>query len=465
MFSWYADANKVFYGSNYKEYSIVADDYTRVAWNNRRQRGAIRYDMNQVKDQDIKNFGCDVFQILHDGEYEETFDGESWGSEVLETFMNNDEVELLMNSCCGDADFSAFSTGNVLKKVHEELTNVKNLYLEKNDLQDKIDNESDEQKKSEYEDKLFDIDMKYDSAISYTKSKISSAALEALDGLGELSKMKAMGLLPDVADDSDPEQSQKRFDVIQNIMQNDYFKKMMQMAGRCLNLGDTALSETTDTPEEFIGLTTGNEIDGIQLEDLALLGNKDLELLFWADYADENLIIDLYQGTKTKGFGDIILLTDISPSMNCDLGSFQNSVITRHQVTRAFAYAMHSEAKDRTVVELPFNSRCTRTVTDRMESINLGVSGGTCFQRAFEKTQEVIPDLDNPDIIFITDGESGVYEETLQEITSKGVRIWLYTIGCSHNQTVYEYAHRAFMINGDIEKSIENLSEAMKATK
>ncbi|MGI9554826.1 MAG: vWA domain-containing protein [Vampirovibrionia bacterium] len=462
MFDWY---NSNLFSSKYKEYSITADSYCRAAWNNRRSKGRIKYNMDKIIDTDINNFGCDVFQILHDGEYEESWDGKRWGSEVLSAFVDNPEVELLMNTCGGDADFSAFATGDILKDVHEELSEIKTLFCQKHNIEEEIEkNKEDGNDTEDLEDQLFDLDFKINSSVQYTKSKISSSALQALQSVGDLHSMKHKGLLGE-SDDTDIEVAEKRFALVENILKNSSFKVMMKMAGRMLSLGDNALSETTDTPEEFIGITTGNKIDGIQLEDLAMLGDNDLELLFWADFADENLVIDLFQGTDAKGFGDIVLLTDISPSMNGTLGEFNGVAVSRHQATRAFAYAMHCEAKDRTVIELPFNHLCSRKIDNASESIELGVSGGTCFNNAFNASLDVIMDLNNPDIIMITDGEDWMDEHILHDLKNRGVRIWLYTIGNRHNDLLEKYSHRAFLIGSNIEQSIENLSVSMQASK
>ena len=468
MFSWY-NSN---YKYNYKTYAIEPDNYCRVAWNNRRSKGRVRSDMDKVLDKDINNFGADVFQILHDGEYEESFDAASWGSPILKEVLDSPEFQILQDTCFGDADFSAFSTGAFLKEVHEDLTKIKLMYASIEDLEHQLaddDSLSDEQR-IQIQKQIDSLDFDLEAMSPYIQSNISQAALKALSQIQDVSKLKSRGLLPlPKTDDQDPVSAEKRWDIIEKIQNNQEFRKILELAGRVVSCGDNAITETTDTPDEFVGFTVGNEIDGLQLEDLALLADPDLEDLFWADFADETLLIDNYKGERQLGYGDCILLTDVSPSMQTNLGMIDNAVITRHQMTRAFAYTMHCDvSKDRRIVEIPFTHIAHPQIDDAITSIEKGTSGGTDFYHAFKSAENLVYELSNPDIIFITDGEDHCSTELsnlLDSYIDKGVRIWLYTIGNAHNSLLLSKAHKSFIIGSDIENSITNLVQSMIATK
>ena len=447
---------------SYKEYSVEADNYCRVAWNNRRSRGQIKENLSQIKDQDIKNFGCDIFQILHEGEYEETFDGESWGSPVLGEVLDSNEFQILMGTCEGDADFSAFSTSSFLLEAHESLSKIKSMYKKKEDI-DKDDSLSEEEK----EDMKSDVDFDLENMIPYIKADIGRASLNALSKVSDVADLREKGLIPSgTSDDSDIELAEARFDIVERLQKDENFRRILTLAGRVASLGHSATTVRTDAPEDFVGFATGNEIEGIQLEDLALLGEEDLEDLFWAEFAEETLVIDQFKGTEELGYGDVILCTDVSPSMGAHLGRIGEELVTRHQVCRAFSYAMHCDiSKDRKVIEIPFNHLAINIITDPMTSINKGMMGGTNFNNAFNKANKHIGELNNPDIIFITDGEDHIYPDILEKIKEQGVRIWLYTIGNRPNPVLERYSHRSYVIGSDIQKSIENLTESMKATK
>ena len=132
LFDW----GGIFKSHKYKEYSVVADNYSRTCWNNRRKKGVVAERLSEVADKDIRNFGCDVFQLLHQGEYEETFDGERWGSPVLQEVLESDGFEMLMDTCSGDSDFAALSAATFLKNCHESLSDIKAQYVKLEDLKE-----------------------------------------------------------------------------------------------------------------------------------------------------------------------------------------------------------------------------------------------------------------------------------------------------------------------------------------
>ena len=460
MFQW----NKYISSNRYKEYSIVADNYCRVAWNNRRAKGVIKENLSKVSDQDITNFGADIFQLLHEGEYEETFDGESWGHALLQEVLDSDEFEMLMNTCGNDTDFAAYATSKFLSESHSSLSDIKNLHKQKSDLEKELEND---QENEDLKDKINDLKYQIEDNSQYIKSALGNSSLSAIKELSEFSDLKSKGLLPSKScEEKDTVGAEKRWDVIERLLKDQKFKDILKLAGRVSSIGHNAITVDTDAPEDFVGIAMGDNLLGVQLEDLALLGEEDLEDIFWADYADKSLVVDSFKGTKELGYGDVILCTDISPSMGLNIAMIGDSWVTRHQICRAFAYAMHCDiSKDRKVVEIPFNHEVKQRITDPLVSIDQTMSGGTSFKRAFESAAKQIDKLNNPDIIFITDGEDRIHPEILEEIKEKGVRIWLYTIGELPNPILENAAHRSFRIMHNIEQSLDMLSESMKATK
>jgi uncharacterized protein with von Willebrand factor type A (vWA) domain len=291
--------------------------------------------------------------------------------------------------------------------------------------------------------------------------------MDAMKKVQELEKAKSDGFFS--SGDGSPNQldnQQRRFDLVQRFQKDRTFKMVLELAGRIQKFGDDAVVETTDVPEAFVGFTAGNNFDGIQLEDLSMMNDQDLENLFWAEYCDETLLVDLFQGTKKRSKGNIVICSDVSGSMGTYLGRLDNGDVSRHHLCRAFVFAamIKCRKEDRKCIDISFNSRVSRATEDPHIALDSSCGGGTNFNYPMRKAIDYIQKNqmeDSSDVIFITDGESHISTDYLEQLKATKARLWLYTIGRSHNYMLYEYAHRSFLLK-NLERSMKDLSESIK---
>jgi uncharacterized protein with von Willebrand factor type A (vWA) domain len=373
----------------YKTFAIEPDGYCRVAWRNRKRRSTvIQNQLATLQDQDLDNLSSDVFQSLMNGEFEESFEAQKWAEDCFSVVQDVEEFEMLQEMCAGDPDFSAISTADLMKSMASELRKIKALSTELEDKQNQLNNEQDSDAKEELVELMDEIEFQIEQTQKYASTKVQKASMDAMKKVQELEKAKSDGFFS--SGDGSPNQldnQQRRFDLVQRFQKDRTFKMVLELAGRIQKFGDDAVVETTDVPEAFVGFTAGNNFDGIQLEDLSMMNDQDLENLFWAEYCDETLLVDLFQGTKKRSKGNIVICSDVSGSMGTYLGRLDNGDVSRHHLCRAFVFAamIKCRKEDRKCIDISFNSRVSRATEDPHIALDSSCGGGTNFNYPMRK--------------------------------------------------------------------------------
>lgn len=452
----------------YKTFAIEPDGYCRVAWRNRKTRSeVIEKKLTKLFDLEIEGFSNDIFQTLMNGEYEESFESLKWAEECFDLIKDNEEFHLLQEMCVGDPDFAAVSTGDFMEKLAPDFAKIKEYSDQMEKLEKKIQQESDDREKRKLGLQMKEVEFRSDQCKVYAKAKAQKTSIDSMKKVSELHEMKRKGFLQQGdGGDMDLLEQQNRWDLIDRFQKDTVFKLILKLAGRIQRLGDQAVVEQVDTPEEFVGFTSGNNFDGIQLEDLTMMNDEDLENLFWAEFCDETLLVDLFKGTKQKSKGDIVIVSDVSGSMAVDMGNIDGEPISRHMLCRAFCFAAMTKCKkeNRRTIDISFASTIRQKTSNPHESLNVRCGGGTRFNTPLLEALTFIEKADQnetADIIFITDGESSLNTYILDDIKGKGIRLWLYTIGNQHNYYLHKYAHRSFLLK-DLNESLSDLSHSIK---
>jgi uncharacterized protein with von Willebrand factor type A (vWA) domain len=451
----------------YKTFAIEPDSYCRVAWRNRRRRSyVVEQNIASLKDDELKGFSSDIFQSLMNGEFEESSSALKWAEECFSICQDVEEFEILQEMCSGDADFSAISTGGFMKSLSSELLKIKGLSNEIEQKEKQLEESDDEDEKNEIYDLMSELEFEREQNQAYAKTKVQTASMEAMKEVTEMQKLKDCGFFGSEFGSNKMENQQSRWDLVERFKRDESFKKVLLLAGRIKSMGDEAVVESTDTPESFVGFTSGNNFDGIQLEDLTMMSEPDLENLFWADYCDETLLVDLYKGTKKRSGGDIVICSDVSGSMSYNLGKIGKEWVTRHELCRAFCFAAMIKCKQesRNIVDIAFDSKIRKITNDPHESLEVLCGGGTNFNHPLREAIKFMRESnrkDTTDVIFVTDGESDASSSYLEAIKSMGSRLWLYTIGSHHNYALLRASHRSFLLS-DLGKSMEDLVESIK---
>ena len=218
---------------------------------------------------------------------------------------------------------------------------------------------------------------------------------------------------------------QEKVKLLNRIRSSRKLKALAEIAGRYKRMATTLRKEKIKRgSDEVFDTTYGDEIGKLMSSEMIKLLEPDLEVLFTKDLLEKQLLQYEYKGTEKKSKGPIVCCIDGSGSMG---GS-------REIWAKAVALGLLDIAKGqkRSFVAIHFDStrdpkklhqnRFPKTQPVAFENVvNMAEyfpGGGTLFEPALDLSREIImedEDFSKADIIFITDGQSVVRDDWLEE--------------------------------------------------
>lgn len=204
-------------------------------------------------------------------------------------------------------------------------------------------------------------------------------------------------------------------------------------------------------PDEITSVTLGNELARILPSELALLGEPQLEDLFYLKYAEASLAQYDLIGHEPQGQGPIILAIDESGSMTADYGGVTGEVwskavmlallsIARMQ-KRDFAVIHFSGAGNLKTERFP---KGAATPAQTMACASHCFGGGTVFEPWMEQALAMIEEaaFEKADVICLSDGIAAVSEaaqaEWRKKRAARKTRAYGILIGTTHGEEVME---------------------------
>ena len=274
------------------------------------------------------------------------------------------------------------------------------------------------------------IQHELDGSAAAMQSVVGKAMEKALDGQ-EAQFALARGFDLSKADliRQDPSERIK----FAKLLDNPRIKQVAEFFGALVNLTRTRTRRRRGIPHETIGVMMGSEIDRLLTEQLALLDDPDLEMVFLADFADGRLLQYDVEGSEKVGKGGMAVGVDCSGSMQ---GAPLNWAIAVTLVL--FGIACREKRAFRAVF---FNTRVLQQIefTDRAQIVDniekiasIAASGGTQFQGPLENLLSGLEgeagETPQSDMVFITDGQAHVdpeWQENFHKRMNKiGGKMW-----------------------------------------
>lgn len=249
-----------------------------------------------------------------------------------------------------------------------------------------------------------------------------------------------------------------------DIIKNKFFSEIMEMVGRIQRKADSVLKSLCKGQGEPVGIEYGKEIDKLLSSEYAMMGDPDLDTLFWKNYVSENLYQWEERGEEPLAKGPVIACIDQSGSM---MGY-------KHKYSTAFLFGVYMVCKKqkRPLYVIAFDNG-TKTYnieseTDIFKVMKEFLGGGTSFDAPLLETINILKnqkEMEKADMFFITDGEAYLRQEILDEILAYKKEISFKIIGASigygYTNTLSTFADKIFNIadlNGS--ESVKFLEEA-----
>ena len=181
-------------------------------------------------------------------------------------------------------------------------------------------------------------------------------------------------------------------------------------------------------PHEFMGITIGDDIDHLLVEQLAQLDDEDLEMLFLADFADQHLLQFKLRGDERIGKGGIILCEDGSGSMQGQRELWAKAVMLvllniAKKDGREF-HLLHFGSRSE-LYEFPFKHPSDFTVNKIVQAAEVFCNGGTDFERPLGRALELLEEeyarngRVNSDIVMLTDGQCSLNSQWIENFQNR----------------------------------------------
>lgn len=269
-----------------------------------------------------------------------------------------------------------------------------------------------------------------DQAAPINEEEVREAMREALQEANEVTdNAEALATLwgNEVGEDvsKSPDMLLKMAKALKNSPRMQIISKLL---GRLRNqISRAQMSKSEYVPEEFVDITLGNDLSNLLPNSKMLLTHPDLETLFLLKYVQRGLLQQEKEGNERLAQGPIIVLVDLSGSMDAPLGDLPGiGKVTRADWAAAVALALTILARmqDREYYLAIFDARIRQEIRSRDISaaqvtnlLAVRGSGGTNFERPLQKGLDTLEqsEYNKADIVFITDGDCNVSSRFLEK--------------------------------------------------
>jgi len=219
-------------------------------------------------------------------------------------------------------------------------------------------------------------------------------------------------------------------------------KRTYEHFGRFREMFATARAGTPKRAVMVRGVTLGDEIHRATSSELALLGDKDTEDLFYQKWAEKRLLMRDMSRPPEKRRGDVVVLVDESGSMSGE------PVL----IAKAYVFALRAQLRqenrkcriisfsdrEEDMVDLPDDATAEQVV----EWLGRYIAGGTDFEKPLERAMQI-----NRDILMITDAEAVVSDkfrfEFMEWKRRTGNRLFLIRMG--HSLSLNDIADKVLL--------------------
>src|SRR6266498_3206764 len=219
--------------------------------------------------------------------------------------------------------------------------------------------------------------------------------------------------------------AQEKIELAMRVVRSPKLKLIAEMCGRFTRIAmSVQKSRVNHPPSEITSITIGNDLAHLLPGEVALLGDPDLEDLFYLKFAERLLLQYELEGRESEGRGPIILALDESGSMSESLGGVVKEAWGKSVMLGLLAIARRQK-RDLAVIHFSGPNQLRTSVFPNGESSPLNLidevefffGGGTVFDRWMEEAARLVDEdrFDRADVIVVSDGIAFISERAVAE--------------------------------------------------
>jgi len=246
-----------------------------------------------------------------------------------------------------------------------------------------------------------------------TKQQIRHAIEEVKNG--EKVQAFVVGCGDEASTNQTSEQAEKIIKYAHKLKNNEWFKKIVDMAGRYIKSANSKLAKDIPNIGCPIGVNIGKDLKNVLPQEFALMDMGGLfEDLFWLKWVNGELLQYETKQKEPQQAGAFIACIDESGSMDYKIAEAKAFLFGMFLIAKSQNRAFHVIRFDHNAIEHE-----VKTLEDLIQIADSFMGGGTSFDAPLTKAVELIKTHDKwkkADVFFITDGYGHVSPEIIQAI-------------------------------------------------
>jgi len=265
--------------------------------------------------------------------------------------------------------------------------------------------------------------------------------------------------------------AQEKIELAMRVMRSPRLKLIAEMCGRFTRIAmSVQKSRVSHPPSEITSITIGNDLAHLLPSEVALLGDPDLEDLFYLRFAERRLLQYELEGRESEGRGPIILALDESGSMSEPLGGVVKEAWSKSVMLGLMAIARRQK-RDLAVIHFSGPNQLRTSIFPKGESAPLGLmdavefffGGGTVFEPWMEEAVQLVDQdqFDRADVIVVSDGLASISARTEAEWwkrkAERKMRCYGVLIGMEYGAEALDRISDAVMTLDDLKQDLDVL--------
>jgi len=214
---------------------------------------------------------------------------------------------------------------------------------------------------------------------------------------------------------------QKRLQLAEKLLKNKKVIEITKLLGKYRNFAAlTHKNKIKMQSQEIYETSLGNDLLHLLPHEYSIMNDEDLNVLFLKNYVERKLQQYDLRTDKTKNRGDFIVCLDLSGSMSGEPEVWAKAVAlatleiatreNRSWILIPFDYEVHRD------YIYKFDRKHKPTLEDIISIAEMVFGGGTNFEEPLVVAMDMIKDVPNGDVLFISDGYCDVSDEFLEKL-------------------------------------------------
>src|SRR5215471_2889040 len=339
---------------------------------------------------------------------------------AIEALDPNSRSQINRLAAANEAAEKLFGQAGVLDELASQATAQQVEDLRKRAEKARADARRKEQAAEELEESLGADDDERDRAIRQAARQGMAEALDEADAIQNAIAAFGGGYSTGNGVSGTPREmtAKEKIELAMRVMRSPKLKLIAEMCGRFTRIAmSVQKSRVNHPPSEITSITIGNDLARLLPGEVALLGDPDLEDLFYLKFAERLLLQYELEGRESEGRGPIILALDESGSMSETLGGVVKEVWGKSVMLGLLAIARRQK-RDLAVIHFSGPDQLQSGVFPKggcsplelIDAVEFFFGGGTVFDRWMEEAARFVDQdrFDRADVIVISDGIASV---------------------------------------------------------